>query len=321
MSISTNYDDYYWYSQYNQNISTLGQQINQTKSGQDSEEDNLKVEGTDGSAIANHIPKSPLESLVSDGTITSEQEQAIKDAFEASRMVYQTQAGATNASNQFTNPLENLVKSGVITEGQEAAVKSTLSSSAKAQRMPPPPPPPKEDDENSIKSILESLVSDGTITSDQQDSILSAFKSVLESGKASEQTQTDEQSDSLSSLIESGTITSDQASAIETALSSVQKTQRMPPPPPKEDDENSIKSILESLVSDGTITSDQQDSILSAFKSASESSQANEQSDLLNDSAESGLSANTRRVIQLVFGAAIKAYQQQELSFEDEFTV
>ena len=39
----------------------------------------------------------PLDSLVTTGTITKDQQDAIKSAFEAARMAFKTQAGATSA--------------------------------------------------------------------------------------------------------------------------------------------------------------------------------------------------------------------------------
>jgi len=125
---------------------------------------------------------SPLASLIEDGTITSDQEQAIKEALETARMAYQTQAGAANASGY--DPLDSLVASGTITEDQKAAVKEALDSARDSQRMmmPPPPPPPQQnaDSSDALISALDSLVEDGTITSEQQEYVMSAYESAIQ---------------------------------------------------------------------------------------------------------------------------------------------
>jgi competence protein ComGC/polyhydroxyalkanoate synthesis regulator phasin len=226
---------------------------------------------------------SPLADLVSAGTITSDQEQAIKEALETAKMAYQTQAGAASASSNstFSDPLESLVSSGTITEDQKTAVKSALDSQ-KTQGMQGMPPPPslqmsQEDDSDQFSSILDSLVTDGTLTEDQEDSILSALESASQgntTNSSGTETSATEDTDPLGSLVTAGTITEDQKDAIEKAFEEAMSSQRMPPPPPpeisQEDDSDQLSSILDSLVTDGTLTADQEDSILSALESASQ---------------------------------------------------
>jgi polyhydroxyalkanoate synthesis regulator phasin len=130
---------------------------------------------------------SPLSDLVENGTITSDQEQAIKDALDKARMAFQTQAGSAGASGNltFTDPLDSLVTTGTITEDQKTAVKSALQSK-KPQGMPPPPPPPMQQDNSSdpLSSILDNLVKKGTITSDQEQTIQSAYQSAIKAYSA-----------------------------------------------------------------------------------------------------------------------------------------
>lgn len=221
MNISSSYYND-WYSLYYSQLNST-QQINVNQSKTSNETDStLQLTGMSGISLQDtpeNKPTSPLADLVSSGIITSDQEQAIKDAFETSRMVYQTQAGAANASGTFKNPLENLVSSGTISEEQATAVKDALDSAKGMQRMPPPPPPSRSSNEDSMESILESLVETGEITSEQEETILEALQANVQSN----QTQSEEESDPLYSLVTDGTITGDQKSAVISAFESAIK--------------------------------------------------------------------------------------------------
>jgi competence protein ComGC len=177
MNTSSNYD-YSMYTQYLTKVSSLQNDDDSKKSTED-----ILLEGlsADSSKSANDLrPKDPLESLVEDGTITADQKQAIKDALEKSRMMFQTQMGAEKASGTFADPLEGLVDGGTITDEQAEAVKSAFETARKSEMPPPPSPPLQEDEENdTLLSILDSLVEDGTITEDQEESIRSAFASAI----------------------------------------------------------------------------------------------------------------------------------------------
>lgn len=75
-------------------------------------------------------PKSPLDSLVSNGTITTDQENAIKSAFQSAR-----QANLSGAyGSKPTNPISSLVASGAITEDQASAIKSSFQSMIQAKQ-------------------------------------------------------------------------------------------------------------------------------------------------------------------------------------------
>jgi hypothetical protein len=125
----------------------------------------------------------PLDSLVSSGAITSDQEQAIKDAFESARMAFQTQSGAANASTAAKDPLDSLVTAGTITKDQQSAIKSAFESDRKTHKMPPPPPP-QSDGTDPMPKTLDSLVTAGKITSDQEKSIISAFETAMKAFQA-----------------------------------------------------------------------------------------------------------------------------------------
>lgn len=75
--------------------------------------------GQDGSSSTVH--KNPLDSLVASGTITQDQENAIKNAFQAAR---QANPSGTYNSNQ-TNPISSLVANGTITQDQANAISQT----------------------------------------------------------------------------------------------------------------------------------------------------------------------------------------------------
>lgn len=237
--------------------------------GTSSEQGLLQALGNTSQATAAQKPASPLAELVSDGTITPEQEQAIKDALDAARMAFQTKPGAENASGNsaFTDPLANLVSAGTITEDQKTAVKSAFESARSSQGMqgmqgmrPPPPPPPQssgDGDPKGLSSILDSLVADGILTDEQGDSVLSALVSAFQlntTGSSGSGTSTTDNSgagssatdllwagssasdgngiDPLDNLVTAGTITEDQKDQIQNAFEEAMSTQRMPPPPP-----------------------------------------------------------------------------------------
>jgi len=170
---------------------------------------------------------SPLQSLIDSGTITSEQDQAIKSSLEQARMNSQSQNSSdNNTSTSTTDPLDSLVSSGIITTDQKNAVKSTLESSKKdfqmmRGQMPPPPKGGERKGVNPIENTLSSLVSNNTITSMQSESILSAFEEAFES-------KTDiSESDTLESLVTSGLITSDQKAAISSTFENDRKAHEM----------------------------------------------------------------------------------------------
>ncbi len=222
MSISTNYD-YKRYSQYDSQVSSVdGQQrIHPKKHSQntDSTQQLLDVVDNSTNSASANKPKNPLDSLVEAGTITSDQEKAIKDALEASRMAFQTQAGASNSSVTFKDPLGSLVSNGTISKDQASAIKSTFDSDKKAHRMPPPPQFQQNGDPAPISKALDGLVKDGEITSNQQETILSALQSAFQSN----QTQTSTSVDPLDSLVKSGAITNEQETTVKSAFEAALK--------------------------------------------------------------------------------------------------
>lgn len=178
MTISTNYT-YSGYTQINSQISsTKGADHKQQYAG--GADQSMKSAIDAGKSSRGNKSGNPLDSLVESGTITAEQKQAIKDAFDATKMAYQTQAGAAVASSRATNPLDNLVEAGTITEDQKSAVKSALDSTKNTSKVPQLSAQFQQNlNFDPITDILDSLVSNGTLTEEQQGAIKNAFQSAI----------------------------------------------------------------------------------------------------------------------------------------------
>jgi len=164
-----------------------------------------------------------LDSLVSDGTITSDQANAIFNSMNSDS------ADVSDGSNPLKTTLDSLVNDGTISSDQESSIAEALApkddgaaSGLKADKpMGPPPPPPAdseddsdEDDEDYLEELLQSLVEKGTLSDDQQNAIESAISSI------SSDSDTDSSSIqvTLDNLLNAGTISDDQANAILEAL-------------------------------------------------------------------------------------------------------
>ena len=205
----------------------------------------------------------PLEGLVSDGTITSDQKEAIVSAMESSSM------DVSEEFNPLQATLESLVSDGTITSDQQEAIASALAPAAKNTMAPPPPPPQgvstEDDDDDYLSEVLQNLVSEGILSSDEQ----SAIESALSSSSINSSEESNPLQATLESLVSDGTITSDQEEAIASALAPAAKNTMAPPPPPPRGDasegSNPLQATLESLVSDGTLTSDQASAIAQAL--------------------------------------------------------
>ena len=74
------------------------------------------------SGMSSTPPPNPLDSLVTNGTITKDQETAIQNAFK-SAMQSQSSSNSTSSS---TNPLDSLVSNGTITQDQESSIQNQL---------------------------------------------------------------------------------------------------------------------------------------------------------------------------------------------------
>jgi Protein of unknown function (DUF2680). len=171
-----------------------------------------------------------LNGLVSDGTITEDQEDAIQSAFESafqSTAYTRFKIQSSSEETEKVDPLNNLVTAGTITQDQADKIKDALDQEMKTHGQKQQQG--VEEKNNPMSDILDSLVTNGTITEDQETAIKSAFEDSMKSGKM-----------------------------------------QPPPPPPQsqQSGDSSITDILDSLVSDDTDTEDQQSSISSIFQSA-----------------------------------------------------
>lgn len=321
MSISSNYD-YNRYTQYNSQLASAQghHRAHHGKHSQGTDASQQLAQLLDGPAnnTTGSKPANPLDSLVQSGTITTDQEKSIKDAFEASRMAFQTQAGAANASDTVKNPLDSLVQAGTITKDQETAIKSTFDSDRKANGVHMHHSHHHHTEKSSpMTDALDGLVTSGTITSDQKDTILSTLKSASHSRDEQSGTKTNP----LDSLVTDGSISKDQEDAIKSAFDSNRKAHSMPQPPPlQSQDTDHITSTLSKLVDDGKITSDQQATILSALQDTFQSSQSNTQLDPTdNTDTTQPITNNQQSAFKTAFDSAIKAYNAQSTSYDNTF--
>ena len=142
--------------------------------------------------------KTLLDSLVTAGTITSDQETAVIKAF--------TPSDSSNKYRDFKGKgglkakLDALVAAGTITSDEETAIQDALKP-AKGQKF-------------NVKTQLDALVTAATITSDQETAIVKAFTPSDNSNKCRDFKGKGGLKAKLDALVAAGTITSDQETAI-----------------------------------------------------------------------------------------------------------
>lgn len=127
---------------------------------------------------------SVLDSLVSNGTITQDQENSITDAIKSARNSFPTYSNGSKGSAQ--SPLNQLVSNGTITKDQESSIKEALVSARKSSHHHHPHKLAEQsnsqsdssaasnndtDNSGSINTKLDSLVTSGTINQSQEDAI------------------------------------------------------------------------------------------------------------------------------------------------------
>lgn len=174
--------------------------------------------------------KSAIESLVTAGTITREQADAVIEA-------YTTGKGRNMSKAMHKNPFDKLVAAGTITQAQADAI----ADAAKAAR----------ENSKNIKDILNELVAGGTITQNQADTIINAAKSAKENRS--------NMGDVLKGLVAGGTITQEQADAAAKIFTGNRG---------KDNFKERMKNPIDKLAASGTITQEQSDAIRNAIKSA-----------------------------------------------------
>jgi competence protein ComGC len=109
----------------------------------------------DGFKGGNHegMIKTKLAELVTAGTITSDDQTAIETAL-------------TSAKGDFKAALDNLVTAGTITSDKETAIENALKPQGDEKGG---------EHKNMLKSKLDELVTAGTITSTQETAVIDAF--------------------------------------------------------------------------------------------------------------------------------------------------
>lgn len=159
--------------------------------------------GTAGAALAHDNggrdgarDRGPFSELVSNGTITTADVTAIKDALqaerEANREAHQAEAQAARDA-----VLKNLVAQGTLTQSQADAI-----AAASPER-----------------GAMRELVADGTVTRDDLMAVKDALQSAREADREAHQAEMKADRDAvLADLVSKGTLTQAQADAVSTAL-------------------------------------------------------------------------------------------------------
>jgi competence protein ComGC len=240
--------------------------------------------GEDSVELSSNVTNrpNPLEKLINDGTITSDQASAIDQALK-------TAMDSGMGPGSGADPLASLVSSGTITQDQASSVKSALDAG-------------RPEKQNSfVSNALDSLVSGGTLTQDQADAVQQALKppngapppqqaasSSSSSGSSSSSSSSTDLSnlseDEILQLLLSGKISTQQA---EEAIKELQSKD-------SSNSESGVKAVsgasstgstsstagstranpLDKLVANGMITQDQENAIQSAFRQSADTERA-----------------------------------------------
>jgi hypothetical protein len=172
---------------------------------------------------------SALDKLVKAGTITDDQEEAISEALSPSDDSTSSSTSVLSSSqsdNPLKSALDSLVSAGTITNDQESSIAAALappdanSTGASSGTDTNSISFTDSDSDNPLKKALDSLVSSGTITNDQESAVAAALappSGDTLSGATSSSSGSSYLKDTLDTLVSSGTITDDQESAV-TAL-------------------------------------------------------------------------------------------------------
>lgn len=111
--------------------------------------------------------KTKLDSLVTAGTITQDQETAALNLLTSSKTDKKS-----NTENLLKTKLDTLVTAGTITKDQETAIKNLLTSNKNADVQAK-----KEKFTSLLKTKLDTLVTAGTITQDQETAMINSLTS------------------------------------------------------------------------------------------------------------------------------------------------
>lgn len=210
MSVSTNFDSSKSINYTSQAATTNVQNKHHHRHKAEGEGDNLMAVGN---ATSSTKRKNPLDALVEAGTITADQEKAIKDAFEASRLAFQSKinksdtltsatsgtsaTGTVDGTGRFVDPLAALVTAGTITQDQSDAIKTAFETARKSHRMPPPPPI-----QNGIESIAAIAGNDSTgaasnSTNSTDSSLLNDLQIIIQAALKAYENQSGDKTETL----------------------------------------------------------------------------------------------------------------------------
>ncbi|HML05422.1 MAG TPA: hypothetical protein VK426_06595 [Methanobacterium sp.] len=180
------YTQYSQYNQYNQANSTQGHHKThhhkkQTESTDPTQQWLQPADNSNQNVSDTNKTKGPLDNLIKSGTITSEQESAIKSAFESSRMAHSAASNNSTAPGTFKDPLDSLVESGTITKEQESAIKNAFKSDMKTHKMPSPPPQVTDSSSSSNTTDKFSFASLDLSNSNTAHSVIKAYQAQMSS--------------------------------------------------------------------------------------------------------------------------------------------
>lgn len=210
--------------------------------------------------------KEALADLVTAGTITQDQSDAVLTCFQQnlpSKPVIESTAPANGGNNagqggvtmQVVDPMKNLVDQGTITEDQAQAIRDKMRDITNQQMQ------------QQWQTGLNSMVGNGTITQDQADKVLAfleanqqKMQSVMDQVKDMSQDQRAQYlkenlgniQDPVSQMVSQGIINQQQADALKQAVPSLPTIVRW-----QKLSSQQIQTNLDALASAGTITQDQ----------------------------------------------------------------
>ena len=153
---------------------------------------------------------SPLDSLVSKGTINQDQANAVQSIFQSGGKEIQA-SGTYSNKTKHQNPLDSLVTAGTITQDQKDEIQSAFQSAIQANK-------PSPETTSARTNPLDSLVTDGTITQEQEDAVESTFQALMDANRSNDSEKTSTRTNPLDSLVSAGTITQEQEDAIQSAF-------------------------------------------------------------------------------------------------------
>ncbi|KUO75321.1 MAG: hypothetical protein APF77_13040 [Clostridia bacterium BRH_c25] len=206
--------------------------------------------------------KSAIDNLVSEGTITQAQADAVTKA-------YTPGEGLRMPQTLHINSISELVTAGTITQAQADSITSAIRTGIASGKT--------------MEDIFKELVTDGTVTEAQKEEIQKNVPDKVNIARSNAKSLI-----KLESLVDSDIISQEQADAFNTAMKTARASKK------------SSSDILKELVAAGTITQAQADAFNAAIKSIRESKKST--ADVLKDLVSAGtMTQEQADAIQKVF--------------------